>query len=192
MEQVLNTLPVSYDNVFFESTDRASSRIDYNMTSSRWVYSSKHFQTTAFSEAENETYLLGKHNWTVSNDHQRCHRERGLENDEDYSIELKLSGCHQGFFFDGKMIPDVYSGLDAEFTCNDGQCVSMEKRCDQIPDCLDGSDEDACRLLSLPKGYNKVVPPYSKMNFFEKTILSVFFFCCYYYISVIRHANSGG
>ena len=71
------------------------------------------------------------------------------------------------------MIPDTWSGLDAEFTCNDGQCVSMEKRCDQIADCRDGSDEDACRLLSLPTGYNKVVPPYSKLSFFNTTIVPV-------------------
>ena len=166
-------MPLTYDNVFFQSTGKNLSRIDYNMSSSRWVYSSPKFRTTAFSEAEAETYLVGKHNWTVSNDQHRCHRERGKEKNEDYSTELKLSGCHQGFFFDGWMMPDIYSGLDAEFTCNDGQCVSMEKRCDQIPDCLDGSDEDACRLLSLPRGYNKVVPPYSKLSFFEKTIVPV-------------------
>ena len=166
-------MPVSYDSVFFESLGESSSRIDYNLSSSRWVYSSKIFQTTAFSEAENETYLLGKYNWTVSNDQQRCHREKGKEKFEDYDTELKLTGCHQGFFFDGKMIPDTWSGLDAEFTCNDGQCVRMEERCDQLSDCRDGSDEKGCNLLILDEGYSKNVPPFTKTRTPDKPIIPV-------------------
>ena len=60
-----------------------------------------------------------------------------------------------------------------EFTCNDGQCVRMEKRCDQLPDCDDLSDEEGCQLFSLAKGYNKVVPPYTRVSYFDKTIVPV-------------------
>merc|ERR1719370_2509788 len=35
----------------------------------------------------------------------------------------------------------------------------MEQRCDQLPDCDDGSDESECQLLVLKDGYNKMVPP---------------------------------
>ena len=41
---------------------------------------------------------------------------------------LKLSGCN----------PEVLS--EGKFTCDDGQCVTMEQRCDQVPDCRDKSD----------------------------------------------------
>nr|XP_006821451.1 PREDICTED: uncharacterized protein LOC102804421 [Saccoglossus kowalevskii] len=34
--------------------------------------------------------------------------------------------------------------LSEEFTCNSGQCVAKNKRCDRTTDCIDGSDEDTC------------------------------------------------
>ena len=43
---------------------------------------------------------------------------------------LKLTGCRDG-----------------EFTCSDGQCISMQQRCDQIIHCRDESDEDSCKLI---------------------------------------------
>ena len=180
-------LPSSLDKLYYTSEiGWASSRggtvrdgdynIDYNVTSSQWIHSGKDFKTTAFSLARNDTYLLGKYNWTVSNDHQECHLEKGKASNESYSIELKLSGCNQGFTFDfytGKMVLDAGAPDDAEFTCNDGHCVRMENRCDQWPDCDDGSDEEGCKLFSLAKGYNKVVPPYTKVNSRNKTIVPV-------------------
>ena len=33
---------------------------------------------------------------------------------------------------------------DGEFTCNDGLCIDMEQRCDQVSNCLDESDENDC------------------------------------------------
>ena len=35
----------------------------------------------------------------------------------------------------------------------------MEKRCNQLPDCRDKSDERHCKILVLEEGYNKKVPP---------------------------------
>ena len=147
----------SFGRVFFESRKAylsgnslsPYSRIDYNTTISKWVHTSNLSKTTAFSMTKEEAYVLGKHNWTVSNDHQQCHMEMGKDKQMEYSKELKLSGCDQGFRFDkmGKLILEA----DAEFTCDDGQCVSMVKRCDQLPDCEDGSDEEGCRLFSLGK-----------------------------------------
>ena len=170
-------IPSSFEKIFFK-TDEGwfndtyyFTRIDYNTTTSRWVHTSNQFQTSAFSLAKKETYLLGKYNWTVSNDRQECHLENGKDKNEDYTIELKLSGCNQGFEFDGVGKMELEDG--GEFTCNDGQCVRMEKRCDQLPDCDDLSDEEGCQLFSLAKGYNKVVPPYTRVSYFDKTIVPV-------------------
>ena len=50
-----------------------------------------------------------------------------------------------------------------EFTCDDGQCIKMERRCDQVtgklPNYPDESDENGCQLLVLGRNYNKNIPP---------------------------------
>ena len=58
--------------------------------------------------------------------------------------ETKITGCKE-----------------SEYTCDDGQCVQMDQRCDQFPDCKDSSDEKGCQLVVLNEGYNKNVPPFS-------------------------------
>ena len=57
---------------------------------------------------------------------------------------LKLTGCRDG-----------------EFTCSDGQCISMQQRCDQIIHCRDESDEDSCKLIVFKESYNRKVPPFT-------------------------------
>ena len=89
---------------------------------------------------------------------------------ENYTTELKLTSCEQGLdFFPGMQF---VNGKDGEFTCNNGQCVSMTKRCNQLPDCDDYSDEEGCRLFSLTKGYNKVVSPFN-ISYLDETIVKV-------------------
>ena len=56
---------------------------------------------------------------------------------------MKLTGCN-----------------NTQFTCDDGQCVKMMERCDQVPQCDDQSDEQNCKALVLQHGYNKKVPPH--------------------------------
>ena len=69
---------------------------------------------------------------------------------------MKLTGCKQD-----------------EFTCNDGQCVNMTKRCNQIGDCRDKSDEESCKILHLGKGYNMRIPPISITGGNEKKMKPV-------------------
>lgn len=38
-----------------------------------------------------------------------------------------------------------------QFQCRDGSCVSKYQRCDLIQHCVDGSDEDSCGKLSIPR-----------------------------------------
>ena len=100
------------------------------------------------------------------------HLEMGKDKHEDYSKELKLSGCNQGFRFE-ELMGGLVLEEDGEFTCNDGQCVSMVKRCNQLPDCEDSSDEKGCQLFSLVEGYNKVVSPFARVSHLNDTIVPV-------------------
>ena len=114
-----------------------SLRIRYNDSSSQWVLSDSLSSVTAVTRAAKKSYVLGKHEWTVTGDVYDCHKG------EPYTTYLKMSGCNPW----------------GEFTCNDGQCVTIEERCNQIPNCRDESDEVDCKLIVLKENYNKKVPP---------------------------------
>ena len=112
-----------------------ATRIEFNETNNQWVLTSANSLVNAVSRATKVSYLLGKHEWTISND--ECNKGNP------YTSMLKLTGCKE----------------EGEFTCNDGQCIKMEERCNQLPDCRDESDEVGCQLILLKNNYNKYIPP---------------------------------
>ena len=114
-----------------------TTQIRYNDTSKLWLITNAVSSVKAESMATKLSYVLGKHEWTVTDDVSSC------SDGQTYKTLLKLSGCNP----------------DGEFTCNNGQCVTMEQRCNQIPNCRDKSDEVNCKLLVLENNYNKKIPP---------------------------------
>ncbi len=61
-------------------------------------------------------YPLGKRQWTIHN--SKCFDSQVTE------VTLSLNACN-----------------DSEFNCDDGQCISMQKRCDSRIDCSDKTGE---------------------------------------------------
>ena len=52
---------------------------------------------------------------------------------------------------------------ESQWTCNNGDCISIEDRCDLTDHCSDSSDELDCTKFILPLGYNKMkYPPVEK------------------------------
>ena len=96
-----------------------------------------------------QTYVLGRHTWNITN-------ERQCSDEKLWFTELKLTGCEDG-----------------EFTCNNGHCVLMEQRCDQVAQCKDKSDERNCQLMTLEESYNKMVPPITTVSDSDFTVVPI-------------------
>ena len=101
-----------------------------------WKLSVNQMNTTSSTPAEESSFILGRYTWSVSFDSAQCFGGGS------YSTDLKMSGCRGG-----------------EFTCSNGDCVSMEDRCDQVSDCPDKTDEVNCTMIVLEESYRKASPP---------------------------------
>lgn len=99
-------------------------------------------------------YPIGRHTWRMKGD--VC-----LET----SVDLMLTVCNE-----------------KEFTCSDGSCVDINKRCNSEIDCVDRSDELDCLPLLLPPQYSNIIPPPRIM---DKKPLKIAFFLDIYSIKSI-------
>ena len=115
--------------------------IEYIEEENMWKLDVIGSNVTATSSASYASFSLGKQNWTIKGD-KGCKK-----GGESYDTELKMSGCSE-----------------RNFTCNDGQCVSIHQRCNQLSDCRDKSDERNCDILVLEEGYNKKLPPFDSSD----------------------------
>ena len=88
-------------------TDSRATRVEYDEKTGRVVTVS----VGAVSRATKVSYV-GKHNWTITGDTNEC------SEGDSYTTLLKLTGCNP----------------EGDFTCDDGQCIKMERRCDQVRD----------------------------------------------------------
>ena len=59
-----------------------------------------------------------------------------------------------------------------KFTCDSGHCIDIIKRCDNIKDCEDYSDETDCVLIRVPDSYVKMESPDTSL-YANVTIVSI-------------------
>ena len=101
----------------FELVGKDGTTIQFKDDQKVWLLQASNrsdIKTKGVSQSPEVSFVLGKHQWEIMNDTIEC-GEGGS-----YKTFLKLTGCNDG-----------------NFTCDDGQCVGMEQRCDQMPDCRD-------------------------------------------------------
>ena len=133
------TLQNVKQSVVFLGLTGTEIKFDPTSTNPKWTLNVNIQNTTGFTTDEEMSFILGRHTWSIEGDSVKC------SNGEPYSRQLKMSGCK----------------TTGEFTCDDGQCITMEQRCDQVSNCKDQSDEVGCKLLVLNKNYRKKVPPFT-------------------------------
>ena len=86
------------------------------------------------TSTSSETYPVGRHSWEITE--ARCEYEK-------FQNILTLSSCKFG----------------KQFTCSSGHCIDLSRRCNELRDCDDGSDEMNCRLIHMPTSYMKAQDP---------------------------------
>ena len=121
-----------------------TSTIFYSTEEQSWLWvTSNDNESIAVSTSSEESLLIGTHKIDFSGvKKDKCNKGEGQS-----TVVLKLTTCS-----------------DEQFSCNDGQCIHMEQRCDQAPNCKDKSDEVNCRLLVMEDNYNKKIAPFSFDN----------------------------
>ena len=78
----------------------------------------------------------------------------------------------------------------SQFTCKSGRCIDRELRCNGITNCIDGSDEDDCKLIYIPESYKKISPPIQEnVATHEKKVFPVFTFVKILSIGTIDTVN---
>ena len=109
--------------------------LSWNSEISAWKLFSKKYPETYATQSDS-LYPLGRKKWAVFDD--KCNIKGGME-----ELFLTFSACNAD-----------------EFTCESGNCIPMEMRCDQKENCKDVSDEKNCQTVIVdPKKYLKDKPP---------------------------------
>ena len=118
---------------------RTTTSIQFDAISKLWHFSDKKESSTLITSASpRESFLLGMHQVSfMEAKENKCFQDKILQ-------RIKFTSCQEGFF-----------------TCNDGACILMTKRCDQTVHCEDGSDEKSCKLIVMEDNYNKNIAPFT-------------------------------
>lgn len=122
-------------NYFFVSTYQYIGYVGGSITKQNGTWILKNVPNTemAFFNTSGD-HFIGRSNWVVQDTF--CGLDNSLR-------QLTVSICK----------------LSSEYTCNSGQCIPLTKRCDNLQDCEDNSDEEDCTIITPIEGYNLLEPP---------------------------------
>ena len=136
------TLKYSNKSILFKGLKGSEIQFSSKDTLPKWTIRTNEKTTTAVSSAPETSYALGKHNWNIANDSLKCNNGKLMV------IKLKFSSCkvccvvfccccvlfccvaELALLVTKLMLSSCKEG---EFTCNNGDCIKMEERCDQVP-----------------------------------------------------------
>ena len=134
---------------FVEYFGQRNTFIEYDYEKNMWIMTSLPYpKAIARAIAPGQSLALGSKMWVIEND--RCGKKY---------VEklLKFTSCTEGLY-----------------TCEDGRCVDISKRCNSINDCGDWSDEKNCNLIVFPESYFKNFAPFEvKENQIDKADVEV-------------------
>ena len=85
--------------------------------------------------------------------------DRCIKSKQGNNIPRRVIVLFSGIFL-SHIYPNIYSmniflacDVSNEFSCNNGNCIDISKRCDLVKNCKDNSDEENCQIVRIPNGY---------------------------------------
>ena len=101
---------------------------------SKWRGAKYNVSDKILSNASLNNLLVGRSDWTVQTVYSPF---------EIFFPNLSMNRCEE-----------------EQFACGDGSCTAFENRCDGYFDCLDHSDEEECKFILHPDGYDneEIIP----------------------------------
>ena len=132
---------ISIDNEhplnFYEGYKKTN--ILFNKTVKKWSISTKKglsqkFVAELYVNEFMSKYPIGRHKWFVQDP---------ICDIKDSRYALTISVCN----------------FPNQFTCDSGNCISLNDRCDEKKHCQDGSDEIDCELVNIPPSYKLANTP---------------------------------
>ena len=118
---------------------RSASLLKHSNISKLWHLSDITDNSSLITSAlPRESFMLGLQQVSFSQaKEEKCYQDKNLQ-------LIKFTSCKAGMF-----------------TCNDGVCIPMSKRCDQSAHCEDKSDEKNCKLVKMEGNYNQNIAPFT-------------------------------
>ncbi|XP_071749061.1 uncharacterized protein [Lepeophtheirus salmonis] len=132
--------------------------------------------TLAFTGFEKNNIFKYKNSWVITSDLQKDKILGFYNGSKEYPVgrnDWYITGFCSGEYHVIRKTRLILSKCNdaVDFTCNNGDCITLNKRCNEVSDCTDGSDEESCKTIWV-SNYRKEFPP-AKMSQGKKFSIQV-------------------